>query len=373
MRRVFRWVGVAVTAVAIAVGSAEILLQVRSAALQRAQRDETPLKKLQRAYSPFTQQHPHPHYMFFFPLEARDRLALGNAVCSIDADGFREPGPSHAGARKLAVVLGGSAAFGDYASANDQTITSHLNRLQDEYFFVNAGVPSWNSTQQLIRLALDIVERRPALIVAYDGANDAVLAGQIRSRTGAAYPPGTPEFFDTLERLIEEDDDPLAGLHPRALLPELTLRFDKWFSSSSSPADDDDTISDADITAAARRYRANHSRMAELSNAAGAKFISVFQPIANLHEHIDSTALGRRPLVEKFHREATGGLPPPYDLVDLSSVFNGAVPQITLAGPELADDAMFVDLVHLTDRGNAFVAERLWKLIAMRGASVTTP
>jgi hypothetical protein len=371
MRRTFRWACVAVAAAAVAIVAAELLLRTRSAVLQAGRRasPDTALERRNRDYDPCTVQHPHPHYTFFFPLDPRERVALGNAVCSLDADGFRQPGPAHAGSRRLAFLLGGSAAFGDFASSNDQTISSHLNRLQDEYFFVNAGVPSWNSTQELLRVALDIVERRPALIVAYDGANDAVLAGQVRARTGSPYPPGTPEYFDRIESLLDDARQPLSErLHPRALLPELTLRWDRWLGDAPASAgadDNDDEVPDAEIAAAARRYRANHARMAELTAAAGATFVAVFQPVANLHARVDATEVEQRPLVEKFHREAMAA-GTPYAFHDLSNVFDGAVDRITLAGPNLDADAMFVDLVHLTDRGNAYVAERLWKLISAR-------
>jgi lysophospholipase L1-like esterase len=365
----FRGLGVAISAGALLIGGAEILLQVRSAMRQRAPVADTPLRRLDLAYRPCTHQYPHPHYMFFFPLDPRDRVALGNDVCSLDADGFREPGPRHAGTRKLAFLLGGSAAFGHYATSNDQTITSHLNRLQDEYFLVNGGVPSWNSTQQLMRLALDIVERRPALVIAYDGANDAVLAGQVRARTGAPYPPGTPEFFDVLEGLIDEDAEPLSERwHPRRVFPELSLRLDQW-RGRAQPDNDDDVATDEDIVAAARRYRANHARMAELSTAAGARFVAVFQPVANLHARVDTAEIGRRPLMEKFHREAMRDDTAPHATVDFSAVFDAVVDRIDLVGPNLDDAAMFVDLVHLTDRGNALVAQRLWQALAAPGSS----
>jgi hypothetical protein len=362
MRRRLRWLSIAFTTAAVAVCGFEILLQIRAAVLEANFRDTSALGQRRLAYRPFRQQHAHPYYGFFFPLDARGRQAIGNAVCSLDAHGFREPGPGHAGGRKLAFLLGGSAAFGDYASSNDQTITSHLNRLQDEWYFVNAGVPSWNSTQELVRLALDIVERRPGLIVAYDGANDAVLAGQRSDLDGNVYPPGTPEFFSDVELVIAEARLPLSKrLHPARLFPELALRFDRIFRPDDDG--DEDRVSQADVVAAARRYRSNHARMAELTAAAGARFVSVFQPVANLHQGQDQATIGRRPLMEDFHREATMVVPLPYAFHDLSRLFDDIVNRITLASPTLAGDALFVDEVHLTDRGNAMVAEKLWSLI----------
>ncbi len=364
-RRVIRGACIVAAVAAIVIGVAEIALQVRSAALQRWHVDANERERRQRAYRPCTEQHPHPHYGFFFPLEAHERLAAGNAVCSLDADGFREPGPGHAGSRRLAFVLGGSAAFGDMASSNDQTITSHLNRLQGEYFFVNAGVPSWNSTQELIRLALDLVERRPALIVVYDGANDAVLAGQIRQRSGRVYPPGTPEFFALVERLVDDDRALFGnGLRFDRLFPELRLRWNRFFPRQGGDVDEEDAVSAADIAAAAQHYRANHARMAELTRAAGARFVSVFQPVANLHQRRDHGTIPQHRLIEIFHQEATAMPGLPYEFFDFAAAFDGVVERITLADSNLADEAVFVDAVHLSDRGNAMVAELFWKAIA---------
>ena len=189
-----------VTAIVAAVVLAELGFESRAAykeaAYIRAVRPiATPSPRrdaLASAYAPFAVQHLHPQYLFFFPLDRQTRTTMGNPTASIDADGFREPGPSQANGRTLAVMVGGSAVFGDFATSNATTITSYLNNLQDQYFFVNAGVPSWNSTQELMRVALQIVDLRPGLVIAYDGANDGALAGMSKGasswRTTASRP-----------------------------------------------------------------------------------------------------------------------------------------------------------------------------------------
>ena len=82
--------------------------------------------QLDRSYDAFRIQHLNPFYMFFFPLERDARIALGNDVVSIDADGFRGRGPGHADGRKLVFFLGGSSAFGWYSSFTN-TRTSSIN------------------------------------------------------------------------------------------------------------------------------------------------------------------------------------------------------------------------------------------------------
>lgn len=96
--------------------------------------------RLWKAYRPFAIQHPHPFY-FFFPLDSRERVVIGNEICSLDEYVFCRPGPDVAADRKLGFLLGASAAFGAYASSNAATISAYLNPMQNEFRFVNAGVP----------------------------------------------------------------------------------------------------------------------------------------------------------------------------------------------------------------------------------------
>jgi hypothetical protein len=346
--------------------TAEILLRYR-AGLKEAYRPRTHIDDLDRAYREFTIQHLHPHYLFFFPLDPVERLKIGNDVVRIDREGFREPGPQHAGTRRVAVMLGGSSAFGQYASSDQHTITSFLNRLQDEYFFVNAAVPSWNSTQELMRLTLQIVDMKPALILAYDGSNDAALSVIYSPRTGLAYPPGTPESFDDLERWVDDirADRWLIRLPP--LFPELRHRFDKFMAVDQSG---DGPIPDEGVAAAARQYRINQQRMSTIASAAGARFISVFQPVASMHRNVppqfregDEGEQGRR-----FYRFFKDAGPVEYEFHDLSNFFDSRFALVPAGEPTGPEQPIFVDDVHLYDRGNEIVARQLWALVQARPA-----
>jgi len=347
------------------IASAEVLLQGRAAWLDRFVRDDSPLGQLDRAYAAFSAKHLHPHYLFFFPLRPADRLAMATATGSLDADGFREPGPAHANGRKLAFVLGGSAAFGYYASSNATTITSYMNALQSEYFFVNAGVPSWISTQELYRLAMDIAARRPALVISYGGANDAASADMAHPATGLAYPAGTPESFDDLEVMAESASRGLR-LTPAALLPELMHRWDKyrtaWFGEEVAPAADP-----ARFDAAADRYLANLEQMAALTRSAGGRFVAVFQPVAGLHTQVPATPSRLVEARAGFHERVMTTPRTSFELHDLSAVFDpyfAAVPVARdPAGEVLSPDSVFFDSVHLQDRGNEIVAAHLLRLI----------
>ncbi|MEM1270536.1 MAG: SGNH/GDSL hydrolase family protein, partial [Bacteroidota bacterium] len=178
---------------------------------------ETALDSLNARYAPFSVQHPHPFYGFFFPLGPGERAALSNETITLTPEGFRGAGPEAREGRKLAFLVGGSVAFG-FSSSDSTTITGYLNRLQDEYHFVGAGVPSWNTSQSMLRTVVELLPYEPALVVLWGGYNDAAQAHTWAQR-GQPFPAGTYESFDAVHGLY-------AGDLRRA--PDLSL-FEQWF------------------------------------------------------------------------------------------------------------------------------------------------
>jgi len=350
----------------------EFLLKIRSRWQAQAQDASGPrFSRLTRAYEAFEVQHLHPQYLFFFPLDPRERVAISNEICSIDADGFRGPGPAHAGGRPLAFLLGGSAAFGDSASSDATTIVGYLNRLQDQYFFVNAGVPSWTSTQEMFRVAFQILEYHPALVIAYDGANDAgILAGY--SEAGVAYPVGTPEYFDTLSDLVDDRSRGGVGKDGRQLLedlfPELAARIDARFSRAHlvGSAGGLAPLPESTLQAGAARYLSNLARMRDLTTAGGARFVAVFQPVAQLHRHFGSV----RPfeneddvVIDRFHKAVMASYAHDFEFHDLGNVFDQYFATVPVKDRDITDETVFVDEVHLYDPGNEIVARHLSGLL----------
>ena len=351
--------------------SLEFLFKVRSGWQQARTHSNTRFDRLDRAYDPSGVQHLHPQYLFFFPLDPRERIAISNEICSIDADGFRSPGPAYAGGRQLAFLLGGSAAFGFYASSDTTTIAGYLNRVQDQYFFVSAGVPSWNSTQEMFRLAFQILEYHPALVMTYDGANDAAILDGY-SETGRSYPVGTPEYFDTLSALVDDRGLGDLGRDGRRLLedlfPELAGRIDARFGrvqvvggASTLPR-----LPEITLQAGAARYVSNLARMRDMTTAAGARFIAVFQPVARLHRHFES----KRPfeedddaVINRFHAAVMAKYARDFEFHDLGNVFDEYFATVPVKDLDITDETVFVDEVHLYDPGNEIVARHLAGLL----------
>lgn len=318
--------------------------------------------RLMKAYHPFAVQYINPTYLFFFPFDPADRMALSNQYVTLDSAGFRGPGPEFAGDRELAFLVGGSTAF-SYSSADSTSITGFLNRLQDRYFFVNAGVPSWNSTQELFRLAHQILNYDPALIVTFDGANDMAILVQQHEK-GLVYPPGTPESFHALQELVGDIRSGSTRPRERGLItrffPRLTTSITTRLIDSPPPG----PIPRDRIEETAAKYVDNTALMSTLAESNGGRFVSIFQPIIWLHANGPEHELDYqyRTAYRQYHRfvfSDTAG----FERRDFSNMFDHHFDDIPYLNPDresdLTDDAIFVDPVHVFDRGNRMIARQI--------------
>jgi len=348
------------------------------------------LSTLEKYYDEFRVQCLHPYYIFFLPYEGSLLKKINNSVCSIDRNGFRGKGPEERGKRKLAFLLGGSSAFGLDASSNDTTITGYLNKNQSQYFFVNAGVPGWNSMQELYRVLLQIIEYNPDLIVVHDGHNDASISYK-QAKSGYEYLVGTPDSFDALAERVDDIRSKGKNLidiniNYRKLLvkisalcfPELRSYISKQMGKSYSQKSAAANLPLREITekggglddfwrgkaeATAKNYLQNLSLMQAVCRERKIKIIFIFQPYLfghknkaqclkeylNRYERIDADKIN---YINKFHEivvDNSKTLERFYDLYNLFDKYFQDIP----------GGVIFTDEVHLYDRGNEIVAKEV--------------
>ncbi len=354
----------------LGLASAEAFLRMRTARELARMRAEAPMRaRLVDGYRKTDPSHLHPNYLFFLPFTAEERAAVSTDVCGVTAEGFRKPGPEQRGQRQLAFLIGGSVAFSDMASSDRTTITSVLNRLQDTYFFVTAGVAGWNSGQELSRVAFQLVDYKPALIVALDGANDAALADSF-GRRGADW-DGVPQHFSLLRQISARQTpfEHLIGVRD-AMLPALAVRW--RMQREDAELAERGPVTPEDMQRGAARYATNLTRMRDLVAASGGRFAAVFQPMAQLHRKLDVPFEGVRHL-DAFHDAAVRGVPAGLEFHDFARLFDDLLPVVHVNEGELTPDTVFVDDVHLHDRGNALLAEALWRAIQGGGTGAPPP
>ena len=348
-------------------GGAEIWLRVQpnEASPGADDGDADLMTRLERAYYPFHIQHLHPQYQFFFPFEPDERVALSNDVVHLSPDGFRGPAPSDRGQRRLAFLLGGSAAFGDFATSDTTTITGYLNELQDEYFFVNAGVPSWISTQEMIRLAFELLKHRPELIVTYSGANDVDVLVDHEEQGGGLLTVGAAENFLQLRAVV--DDIRAEASTGYELFPQLRRLLGRRDGDAPATAPHMANITEDVLQAAAAQYLNNLDRMHDMTTAIGGRFVAVFQPISGLHRGVPRDFepwTWQNDAPRRFHGAVVAERDPILEFYDLAAVFDTYFDDVPVLLPgESNAEPIFLDGVHISDRGNRLVAQHLVELL----------
>jgi hypothetical protein len=322
----------------------------------KTNRDENP-------YAPFHIQHLHPIYFFFFPLDPAKRTAINNEIVSVTRDGFRGAGPS--AGKPLAVLLGGSAAFGEKASSDQTTITAHLNRMQSAFHFVTAGAPSWNSTQELHRLADQIVGLKPKLVISYGFSNDILVALRYAQK-GRFYPPGTPESFDELAKRVDDLRAPSAlGLrHYLGSFFPRTINKVREMRGELVPRDVPETEILAAIEKAADKFVSNQTTMRFIAEGGRFRFVTVLQPSLRTHENVPAR---NRATDWWFFKHAVKRIMASEhcksNCLNYSDLFDKEFAEIPVYRE--AEDArdprtiIFADVTHLLDAGNEYVARRL--------------
>ncbi len=75
------------------------------------------------------------------------------------------------------IVTGGSTTFGFGASSDSATIPAYLEQILRQQTglkveVINAGVPGYDSAQELVQLELRLLQLQPDMVIVYDGAND---------------------------------------------------------------------------------------------------------------------------------------------------------------------------------------------------------
>lgn len=306
-------------------------------------------------YDTFSVQQPHPFYLFGFPWVKARIAQINTKIISLNDYGFRNSHQNGASAR--AVLLGGSTAFGSQATSDTTTIASGLNKLQMQYDFFNFGVPSWNSHQEMVAYTKVPFDTR--YVIAFSGSNDFVIAYRYCQK-GYDFLPGTPESFEHLAAT--------SGMLPdkarRGFLGDLFPQTHEKISNLLKPERERRTINpdcQKRIAEAADAFIANQRVIRDLARERGAKYLLALQPhIDFIRKPVRQPQAGAAELRAMFfQRVLDSELCRTSRCMNFSGFFANANPLHVEDARDAPEQAIFVDRVHLTDRGYATVSEIL--------------
>lgn len=182
---------------------------------------------------------------------------------SINTHGFREGYVARETSAKLAIVLGGSAAFGQGLDDDNKTFSSLLSRYNQNYHVINAGVVGFLSGQELAQMVHYLDDFHPSLYIVFDGWNDIFDPYTYAQNWPIS---GGPIGFNNTFLLIES----------RLFMYVQTQSKEKKQIQLSSV---EKSLNEVEYFQKIRTtYLSNISKMNSFANAREAKFLMVFQP-----------------------------------------------------------------------------------------------
>jgi lysophospholipase L1-like esterase len=297
---------------------------------------------------------------------------------TINAQGFRGRDwtlDKPPGAARV-IVLGGSVAFGHGCTADDRTVAARLegglSRPDRPVEVWNAGVPGYDSAQELVLLVTEVLDYRPDVVVVLDGWNDFHHAGQSA--------PGQPILrspfvaFDEAAALSRSPGRAL--LRASAFYRSLERNLGDWARRSRDRTAGGGFGAYADRPDGLADYERNLSRLVRIVRAEGARAVLASQPElyqrrgavpAGEQKVRDRIESGDAPYARAGYRAYAEGRYPAYidaarraaesndaGYVDAARIFDGL------------DEAVFTDFCHVDDRGHQLLAEALAPAIEAR-------
>jgi lysophospholipase L1-like esterase len=254
---------------------------------------------------------------------------------TVDNDGLRADG----GVQGDVWMFGGSTVFG--VGAGDRATIPALLSAQAGRPVRNMGTISHVSTQEIIALAERLKRgERPALVVFYDGVNDAICAVQ-SGRAGWPYAAANR----AREFMLLNRRSPLMWATLQAWFPRLGKRLARPAASAAGTADP---------AAVVALYAENMRQLRALAAAYGFPVLAVWQPI--LYGKVRMTAYEAE-VARLFAGEASSFCTAVYAARRTMSPLPGM-----LDLGSLLDDVphtLFLDPFHLTEDGNRRVADAL--------------
>lgn len=306
-----------------------------------------------------------------YPMSLYRNLPSQRSDCfRINRHGFRGPELEPESPSKVRVILlGGSTTFGTGLDEDSQTIAAHLEALLSNTEVVNAGVVGYQSGQELAHYVKDLADLRPDTVIALNGWNDFSQILHTSGAGGQVLPPHLMGFnwFTNMERALVDYSTIRFGTVLRRLalffpllFPRLSgaasrlarsvaskMRpgeeksleaFHRWVSRFEEPGPQADYF-----RSVVESYTNNVTLLKDIAGSRSARFLCVMQ-----HPCATDAAAG---LYRSFARAAMERF-----------AARGVQAMNLCEDPARPGDDLFIDSIHLDDRGCREVAS----LIAAR-------
>lgn len=305
---------------------------------------------------------------------------------NINSRGLRDSEDAEKDSRPKVIFLGGSATFGYGAKTDADTIPAIVQQSLESTHIVNAGVIGFLSGQELTYLVTDLIDYKPAVVVAYDGWNDVFEGTNSPARAGTKLGLNNNFYFmeDELANNYRAQVSPLSSLSrffsTLSGKSFVLRRFNQAIANRRKRGTTrtirnlPETNQKDLLNSIVATYVNNVRKMALFTRASGAQFLVVFQlevgQRANLtaeeKEIMNTWTIGDssyNELLPALYREFLAQVKPLLTKEGVAWVDANQSP-IYQADPQ----TLFFDPVHTNRRGNEiaaqFIVEKLQPLLA---------
>jgi len=316
----------------------------------------------------------HPYYQF--SIEWKNFEKLNNKVVNIEKDGFRVS--EYNNAEYEGFILGGSTAFGYFNQSDKSTISSILNKNQNDFNFKNKALPSWNSHQELLAF-IKSYGPKTKISISLTLGNDITifLKNKCNKLDYLNTYPDTPEYFDVLEKVFSEKDKKVSFLDffPKTvtLVRRLQVIFTKEktnFERSINIQYLDCKFNNEDVNNLSSVIIKNHKTIRNLIEVNGGRHILISQPIYDLHETAKTSSKywseNSLRFRESVIREVLQSNFCKKDCIDFTKIFdeNSEVKNLLdLKTSENISNAQMIDTLHTTSAGNEIIVKQILRYI----------
>ena len=319
-------------------------------------------------------QYLHPYYLSFnlWDTHTINKFNKKNVkIVQLDADGFRKNNSKNNSKKKI-VLTGGSVAFGKYASVQENTIATQLNKKFD-LNTDNVNSIFWSTHQELIGILK--YKNRYDLSVSISLVNDVEnFCNKRSSLSSNIY--DLPINFYTWSDFIEAAKP--KSISSQTFLFTLKTYFASFFKENSQLIKNLNLFSEEEpfkdncsenFEEIANSFLINQIKMKEIANMRQANHITIIQPIAFLHKNFTSKRLSKndKNIIDFYKNVISIIMESEYcknNCYDMSKLFENTEGKIHLFSEEKnITFGYFYNSFDLLDDGHLYLSDRIGKNI----------
>lgn len=340
-------------------------------------------------YKKFDKKFLHPYLTFSMASRNKDIEKVNNEFVNLNKKGFRINPFNKFEKNKTGILLGGSAAFGYYASSDKTTLAALISKKK-KYNIYNLNGPSWNSHQELVSLLK--FKKNYQISISFSGNNDFSIfcSKTIDTEFEKNYVDAVESYKDINRVFLSLTDSKIYHMDLLTVtkyfivsnFPE-TLKVINYLKiknkknlptqstrSRSKCLNNDNSLRYENINKSINQFLENQKLMKTISNSRGAEHFLIIQPLYILQppngislseDYYNKSRIFNYVFSKIIQNDFCKD-----SCLDFSRIFNNR----SLEASSYMDNftgiyknEIFIDNIHLSDNGNEIVADEITKKI----------